>query len=97
MNLLNDDAKQNRFPYLKIMFVYISKKSYVCTKICRIKLIQHVISIGSIKNLDSGSYFCTNYFNNFIALKLIQHVISIGSTKVGSPDVSWDGVLHALG
>ena len=64
--------------------VYISKKSYVCTKICSnfiaLKLIQHVMSIGSIKNLDTGSYFVINMVN-FLAPKLIQHVIAFGSIK----------------
>ena len=44
------------------------------------KLIQHVIAIGSIKNLDTGSYFAINLVN-FLAPKLIQHVIAIGSIK----------------
>ena len=44
------------------------------------KLIQHVIAIGSIKNLDTGSYFAINFVTN-IAPKLIQHVIAIGSIK----------------
>jgi len=44
------------------------------------KLIQHVLAIGSIKNLDIGSYFAIN-LGNFLASKLIQHVIAIGSIK----------------
>ena len=45
-----------------------------------LKLIQHVIAIGSIKNLDTGSYFAINLVN-FLAPKLIQHVIAIGSIE----------------
>ena len=48
------------------------------------KLIQHVIAIGlgigSIKNLDTGSYFAINLVN-CLALKLIQHGTAIGSIK----------------
>ena len=44
------------------------------------KLIQHVIAIGLIKNLDTGSYLAINFVTN-LAPKLIQHVIAIGSIK----------------
>ena len=44
------------------------------------KLIQHVIAIGSIKNLDTASYFA-HFFVTILAPKLIQHVIAIGSIK----------------
>ena len=44
------------------------------------KLIQHVVAIGSIKNLDTGSYFAIDLVN-FLAPKLIQHVIAIASIK----------------
>ena len=44
------------------------------------KLIQHLIAIGSIKNLDTGSNFAINLVN-FLAPKLILHVIAIGSIK----------------
>ena len=44
------------------------------------KLIQHVIAIGSIKNLDTGSYFAINFVTN-LAPKLIQHVIAIESIR----------------
>ena len=43
-------------------------------------MIQHGITIGSIKNLDTGSYFAINLVN-FLALKLIQHGITMGSIK----------------
>ena len=43
------------------------------------KLIQHIIAIGSIKNLDTGSYFAINFVTN-LAPKLIQHIIAIEST-----------------
>ena len=39
------------------------------------KLIQHAITIGSIKYLDTGSFFPINLVN-FLASKFIQHVIS---------------------
>ena len=35
---------------------------------------------GSIKNLDTGSYFAIKLVN-FLALKLIQHGIAIGAIK----------------
>ena len=44
------------------------------------KLIQHVIAIGSIKNLDTGSYFAINIVTN-LAPNLIQHVIAIESIR----------------
>jgi hypothetical protein len=44
------------------------------------KLIQHVIAIGSVKNLDTGSYFAINLVN-FLAPKLIQFVIAIVSIQ----------------
>ena len=44
------------------------------------ELIQHGIAIGSIKNLDTGSYFAINLVN-FLTSKLIQNVIAIGSIK----------------
>ena len=43
-------------------------------------MIQHVIAIGSIKNLDTGSYIAINLVN-FLAQKLIKHVIAIGSVR----------------
>ena len=47
-------------------------------------LVQHVIAIGlgigSIKNLNLGSYFPIN-LENFLISKLIQNVIAIGSIK----------------
>ena len=48
--------------------------------ILALKLIQHEIAIGLIKNLDTCSYFAINLVTN-LALKLIQHVIVIGSIK----------------
>ena len=44
------------------------------------KLIQHIIAIGSIKNLDTGSYFAINFVTN-LAPKLIQHVIAIETIR----------------
>ena len=44
------------------------------------KLIQHVMAIGSIKNVDTGSYLAINFVTN-LAPKVIQHVIAIGSIK----------------
>ena len=49
----------------------------------------YVIAIGSIKNLDTGSYFAINLVN-FLAPKLIQHVIAI-DTKMAGPQT------HVLG
>ena len=46
-----------------------------------IKLFQYVIAIGSIKNLDTVSYFAIN-FVDFVALKLIQYEITIGYSIV---------------
>ena len=43
------------------------------------KLIQHIIAIGSIRNLDTGSYFAINFVH--LAPKLIQHVIAIWVIK----------------
>ena len=40
------------------------------------KLIQHVIAIGSIKNLYTGLYFA-HLLVNFLAPKLIQYVMAI--------------------
>ena len=77
--LLNDGAKRNRFPYLKIL-----EKSYICTFLvtflalkliatCNIKHLNskclNVIGIGSIKNLNTGSYFCT-FFGDFSSTKV---------------------------
>ena len=44
-----------------------------------LKLIQNVIAIGSIKNLDTGSFFAINFVH--LALKLIQHVITFRLIK----------------
>ena len=48
-----------------------------------LKLIQHGIAIGAIKNLHTGSYFAINLVN-CLALKLIQHGIAIRSIKKSS-------------
>ena len=56
-----------------------------------LKLIQHVVAIGSIRNLDTRLYFAINLVN-FLALKLIQHVIAIGSIEVGSPPTSLQNI-----
>jgi hypothetical protein len=40
------------------------------------KLIEHVTALGSIKNLDTGSYFSINLVN-FLGPKLIQHAIAM--------------------
>ena len=41
---------------------------------------QHIIAIGFIRNLDTGSYFWTKMCQFFASL-FIQHVIAIGSIR----------------
>ena len=63
---LNDGAKRNRLLYLKIMYTAIRKNlTFVINLVTFLasKLIQHVTAVGSIKNLDTGSYFAITLVN----------------------------------
>jgi hypothetical protein len=41
---------------------------------------QHVIAIGSIRNLDTGSYYC-NKMCQFFASLFMQHIVAIGPIR----------------
>ena len=53
-----------------------------------LRLIQHLFPTGSIKNLDTGSYFC-HKFGEYSSTKVNSTFI-----QVGSPDMSWVSVTH---